>query len=91
MLFVIFIFSKNHVEHVLHFIESNIPFLKGKLSEMLEKQKNALATGVASEGEKPLIGQLWDWFIFLMISYFAVSIVNSLAQGYYNDLKEERK
>ncbi|KAL4438738.1 hypothetical protein ABPG74_013411 [Tetrahymena malaccensis] len=91
MIFVIFIFSQGHVEHALQFIENLLPFLKGKLSDMLEKQKNILANGAVSEGEKPLIGQLWDYFIMLMIGYFLVSIINSLAQGYYEDLKNEKK
>lgn len=26
-----------------------------------------------------------------MIGYFVISIINSLAQGHYNDLKEEEK
>ena len=56
MLFVIFIFSKGHVEHVIEFIESAIPYFQGKLSAILIKQQNALTDGVATEGDKPLVG-----------------------------------
>lgn len=88
MVFVIFMFSEGHVEHVLAFLESTLPFMKGQLSTILKKQQEALTAGVATEGEKPFVAQLWDYFIILMISYFVVSIINSLAQGHYNDLKE---
>lgn len=90
MVFVIFIFSAGYVEKVISFLEGHLPFLKGQLSSILLKQKYAI-TNVVMEGEKPLVALLWDYFIILMISYFLVSIVNSLAQGHLNDLKEEEK
>lgn len=55
MVFVIFMFSEGHVEHVLQFLESTLPFLKGQLSGILKKQQDALTAGVAVEGEKPLV------------------------------------
>jgi len=38
MIFVIFVFSKHHVENLLRLVENWIPFLHGNLSGMLEKQ-----------------------------------------------------
>lgn len=42
MIFVIFMFTGHHVENVLNFFERHVPFLKGSLSSMLEKQKKLL-------------------------------------------------
>lgn len=42
MIFVIFVFSKHHVEAVIKFLESNIPFMTNKLTEIIEKQKKVL-------------------------------------------------
>ncbi len=42
MIFVIVCFSKHRVEHLLGFMERNIPFLKESLSKALEKQKQTL-------------------------------------------------
>lgn len=42
MMFVIFTFSKHHIETVLNFFETYIPQLQGTLTKSLEKQKEAL-------------------------------------------------
>jgi hypothetical protein len=42
MVFVIFVFSENHVENLLRFLENNMPFLRGTLSDLLQKQKKLL-------------------------------------------------
>jgi hypothetical protein len=40
--FVIFAFSKHHVEAILNFLENNLPFLKNSLTKALEKQKQLM-------------------------------------------------
>ena len=42
MIFVILMFSHHHVENLLGFVERNVPFLKGTLSNALDKQKKLL-------------------------------------------------
>ena len=42
MLFVIFVFTKHHVESVIGFLERNIPFLKNGLTQLVAKQKEML-------------------------------------------------
>lgn len=88
--FVIFIFSKHHVEAVLDVLEKNIPFLKNSLSKNLQKQKETLWHHRRNEesGEsvklyssfqaKPLVASLWEVFITCMIVYFLISIINSV-------------
>jgi hypothetical protein len=79
MLFVIFCFSKEHVESLVRFIEGNLPFLHKALTDSLEKQRALLKDpSHFTEGEKPLIAKAWDYFILSMIAFFVVSIINSL-------------
>ncbi|KRW99940.1 hypothetical protein PPERSA_12616 [Pseudocohnilembus persalinus] len=90
MIFVILMFSQQTIERLLSVIEDIIPSLRGTLSEMLEKNKRTLTISQdIEEGDKPLVAQLWDYFIILMISYFLLSTVNSLAQGYLEEQKQE--
>ena len=42
MLFVIFVFTKHHVENVIGFLERNLPFLKNGLTQLVAKQKEML-------------------------------------------------
>jgi vacuole membrane protein 1 len=79
-IFVIISFSKQHIEHILSIIESNLPFLHGTLSSALQKQKKSLFHGDAAnlDESKPLIAKLWEGFIILMVLYFLNSIINSL-------------
>lgn len=91
MLFVIFVFSKHHVEHFLRFIEARLPFLRQRLSAMLEKQKVLLHTKEVNVEEKPLIAQVWEIFIIGMIVYFLVSIINSSVNQYLDEQEEEKQ
>ena len=42
VIFVIVVFSKNHVDHLIEGIEGLMPSLKGKISSYLAKQKKNL-------------------------------------------------
>ncbi len=75
-------FSHHHVENLLSFVEAHVPFLSGYLTKTLEKQKTLLHTPPDSISDtKPLIAQLWDYFIAFMIISFLISIISSLANG----------
>jgi len=80
MLFTVFLFSEHHLETVLSFIEGNLSFLKLSLSEMVAKQRQLLHKPELSQSEKGTISQLWDLFIFLMVGFFVVSLLNSLVR-----------
>ena len=88
MIFVLFVFSEHHVENILSFLESNLPFLKNSLTVALEKQKLALTKPELAESAKPLIAQLWDLVILVMVIFFLYSIINSMANQYKNDMLE---
>ncbi len=42
MLFVIFVFTKHHVESLIAFFEANLPFLNSNLTNMINNQKKLL-------------------------------------------------
>lgn len=86
MIFVIFVFTKHHVESLIAFFEDNLPFLNSNLTNMINNQKKLLFAEASME-DKPLIAKIWDVVIVLMILFFLVSIINSLANQY----KEEHE
>jgi membrane protein YqaA with SNARE-associated domain len=89
MIFVILMFSHHHVENLLSFVEAHVPFLSGYLTKTLEKQKTLLHTPPDSISDsKPLVAQLWDYFIAFMIISFLISIIQSLANG---ELEEQQR
>ena len=53
--------------------------LHGPLVSFFDKQRSKLHSGSSDEGGNP-IGQVFEIFIVVMVSYFIVTIVNSLAQ-----------
>lgn len=92
MLFVILIFSKEHVESLVQLVGTYLPFLSQTLTSSLEKQKAVLHDPTLfKEGEKPLVAQLWDYFILGMIVFFLVSIINSLVGQYCEEQEQKEK
>jgi len=63
--------------------QSSVPLigvkLHGPLVTFFDKQRSKLHSGSSDDGGNP-IGQVFEVFIVVMVSYFIVTIVNSLAQ-----------
>jgi len=82
-LFIIFLFSKQYVDILLTTLQT-IPFLGPKLhgpfAAFFEKQRTKLHSG-SSDDSGNFIGQVFEIFIFVMVGYFIITIVNSLAQS----------
>lgn len=81
-LFIIFLFSKQYVDIFLSALQSVPLFgvkLHGPLVTFFDKQRSKLHSGSSDDGGNP-IGQVFEVFIVVMVSYFIVTIVNSLAQ-----------
>ena len=62
----------------------SIPVIGVHITDPIEafftKQRTKLRTGQGEEGGNAL-GQVFELFIFAMVAYFIVTIVNSLAQS----------
>ena len=65
------------------------PFLRGVLTNAIEKQKQTLFSEDKGDTNKPLIATLWELFVGFMIVYFIVSIINSSVQEYLNEQEDE--
>lgn len=66
-----------------------LPFLRGVLTSAIEKQKQTLFSEKTGDESKPLIANIWEIFVIGMITYFAMSIINSLVQNYLNEQDTE--
>ncbi|CAK61214.1 unnamed protein product (macronuclear) [Paramecium tetraurelia] len=88
----VFVFSQEPVKALLNLIQKYIPFIYQFLSDLLDKQRQQLRDpSLFKEGTKPLLAQLWDYFIILMIGFFMISIVNSLVAQYVTEQEQEKK
>ncbi|XP_064620062.1 vacuole membrane protein 1-like isoform X2 [Lineus longissimus] len=94
-LFVIFAFSEHHVEQVvglLKYIPKIGPSLQEPFREYLEKQKQKLhhKPGTEVAQSSSLLSSIFEKVIIIMVVYFVVSILNSMAQAYHKRLCKER-
>eukprot|EP00116_Pleurobrachia_bachei_P005670 sb/3465932/ len=97
MLFVVFIFSKHHLE-ALETLISSIPEVGPAIHtpfvEFMDKQKAKLRSGGkqgGGGGSESVLSKCFEVFVVGMILYFVVSLINSLAQQYYKDNVEGQK
>merc|ERR1711935_120108 len=92
--FIIFLFSKHHVDSLLDVIKS-IPVIGDLITDPIEsfftKQRAKLRTGSSDEDGGNAIGQVFELFIFAMVAYFIVTIVNSLAQSRLARAQKKRR
>lgn len=102
-LFVIFVFSKEHVELLIRLI-GTIPSiglsLQAPFKDYLNAQKLKLhakrgagegGAGIEEEVGGNWLGWVFEKIVLIMVVYFVVSIVNSLAQSYHKRLSDAFK
>ena len=94
--FIILVFSEDVIGTVISTVEKILPFMKGKIAKMVENEKQKFhknsAGAAASTVGAPATSYfkiLWNLFLFLMIGYFIVSIINSLAQKYVSEMQKK--
>eukprot|EP01135_Chromosphaera_perkinsii_P010531 Nk52_evm41s2152 gene=Nk52_evmTU41s2152 len=84
MISVIMVFSKQYFEMIIALVEKTVPVLRGPIEDWLLKQRNTFhrmpGHAVVEEKQKSIISTLWDTILIVMLGYFVVSIVNSMAQ-----------
>ncbi|XP_065170592.1 vacuole membrane protein 1-like isoform X3 [Atheta coriaria] len=99
-LFVIVAFDETLIATALSWLTS-IPVVGSKLQtpfkNFLDDQKSKLHAGSSTGGASAhtaekgsLLGAIFEKFVFAMIVYFVVSIVNSLAQSHHKRLAKRR-
>ncbi|KAG0312858.1 Vacuolar membrane protease [Linnemannia gamsii] len=83
--FVILMFSADTLAVSMSWLERQVPFIHGYLADGINSQKGALsgAGGQVSDDElensTSLVGLIWNTILFIMISYFLLSIVETMA------------
>eukprot|EP00111_Clytia_hemisphaerica_P024941 TCONS_00073486-protein len=94
--FVILCFSKRYVEQLLEFL-SGVPYVGSYIQYPLERavraQKSKLhgaSSGKAGE-DGNILGFIFEKFVTIMVVYFIISIVNSLAQSYAKKVDETKR
>ncbi|KAK6640692.1 hypothetical protein RUM44_012389 [Polyplax serrata] len=95
-MFVIIAFNETLVEKAV-FILGYIPSIGHKLQEpfkaFLLRQKLRLHRRSEAEvpGDGNILASIFEKFVVVMVIYFVLSIVNSMAQSYYKRLCKERR
>ncbi|ESO02843.1 hypothetical protein HELRODRAFT_185679 [Helobdella robusta] len=94
-LFVIIAFSEKHVDQVVNLVE-NIPYIgpsiKKPFEEYLANQKLKLHASDTSTLEHNWLSWTFEKIVLIMIGYFVISIINSMAQNHYKrSIKDNRK
>lgn len=86
---MIFCFSQHQVDIILKILKGVSPAIEGMLEGAIAKQKKTLFAEKIEDEARPLIAQLWEYFVIAMVLYFIYSIINSLAQNYLNEQDAE--
>lgn len=92
-MFVIITFSDVLIEQLMFFLQKVPIFglhLQKILQKMLEMQKNKLhgsSSSVESSGSP--LSTVFESFVFIMVCYFVISIINSFAQNYHKRICKE--
>ncbi|KAL7401139.1 hypothetical protein ABVT39_023600 [Epinephelus coioides] len=93
-LFVIITFSKHIVEQMVSLIGSVPkvgPSLQKPFSQYLEAQRNKLHhAGGSKPADENWLSWVFEKVVLVMVCYFVISIVNSMAQSYAKRLQQQR-
>ena len=95
-MFVIFIFSQHHLDNLFHLI-SKLPYIGSSLQtifqEWLDNEKRKLHRDkqdninlAAVQPSESILSWLLNKIVLLMVLFFIISIINSLAQRHYKSL-----
>lgn len=94
-LFVIIAFNETLIELALEWL-SIVPVIGAKLQEpfkaFLDNQKSKLHrhTGSSTPESGSILSSLFEKFVLVMVLYFVISIVNSLAQSYHKRIHQKK-
>eukprot|EP00826_Nyctotherus_ovalis_P035790 TRINITY_DN3105_c0_g4_i8.p1 TRINITY_DN3105_c0_g4~~TRINITY_DN3105_c0_g4_i8.p1 ORF type:complete len:151 (-),score=18.13 TRINITY_DN3105_c0_g4_i8:149-577(-) len=90
-IFIIVVFSKKHAESLVKSIEGLFPSLGNSLTSFMENWKKQFFNPPSDLDNKHWIASLWEIIVTLMIVYFVISCVTSLAQTYASRLQQTIK
>ena len=94
VVFIIITFSKHMLDILVNFLSHFTSNADG-VKNFINKQKKSVFKSQQEldeqEANTPIVKQLWEWFITLMILYFVVTFFNALVRNQLQqDAKEEK-
>jgi hypothetical protein len=97
-IFIIFIFSEHHVERIIRWMK-HIPYgrvLQTPFKEWLYEQKDKMHRKADEHVDGHLtkiatLTKIFNLFVYAMVGFFIISIINSLAQRYYKRIRTDCK
>merc|ERR1712241_930603 len=93
-IFIIFAFNKELFEGAVSLLVQ-IPVLgsrlEGPVRQLLAQQREKLHSKGESHQGGSVISSVFELFVLSMVTYFVVSIINSLAQSYKKRLEKEKR
>lgn len=95
-LFVIIAFSEHKVQKLLNHLKS-VPvlekYLHDPLQELLVKQKAKFhrKPGASVHSDSSWISFMFEKFVLIMVAYFVLSIINSMAQNHHKRLQKRHR
>ena len=81
MLFTVFLCGGSHIQNAVWALEKNFAFLGNTASNLLEKHKKTLHSQISDAGDKTLLASVWEMVIIAMVSFFVISMLNSVARN----------
>ena len=91
MLFTIFLCGGHHIDNLVGLIESNVPALGNSISTMMAKHKKLLHSPNVNSEDKTWLAVLWELVIVAMVSFFLVSMLNSLVRSELGKTSETKE
>merc|ERR1711962_266252 len=67
------------------------PLLEAPVRSLLIKQKEKLHGGGSGDNSGSIVSSVFEIFVLSMVTYFIISIVNSLAQSYQKRLTKDKR
>ena len=84
VVFIIITFSKHMLDILVNFLSHFTSNAEG-VKNFINKQKKSVFKSQQEldeqEANTPIVKQLWEWFITLMILYFVVTFFNALVRN----------
>lgn len=93
VMFVIVAFDETLIENAIKLV-SKIPLLgkslQAPVNEFLETQKRRLHEGSSAPVRTSILSHIFEVLVTIMVSYFLISIINSMAQHYHKRIYKNK-
>ena len=78
LLFTTLLFTGDHLENFFDSIDNIFPIFNKSFTKLLQTQKEDFFK--EKSGQKSVFGMIWQFFIFFMVLFFVISLLNSIVK-----------